>query len=370
MLFSSIVLTTLSLFAAAVLSFPTHQFDQPLSTWHLLLRNIVHESCRTEFAIYQTGNGNVTLSRYDQTVNLIDCVLGNMSEYRKATMAASAVILGSAPMVLQTLGSTTAETAMLGLRRPFLATLLAAGSPAVATTKSSEFVDMLSKFVKGCATVDVTLPVFKWSRAHPTLQPMVTISQYLLAAAAVANVGTLAYQLGFHAIVAFTPDTTLMPPLWSFLAIVIHIGGTAVLHSRVRVRSREEYHEDRRGAVPSWVPDEFIPSAFQPPSRLEWRKEHVWFYGLTWLLSIATIIQILFGTLILSSLLFFTVRDAVLVVGRYAASSIVCRSIVRFELAGMKEATVFQENFQENTDQPQEDREEKLAVERATVRNL
>lgn len=52
-----------------------------------------------------------------------------------------------------------------------------------------------------------------------------------MVAAFVGNVIHLAFQLGVHAshcyLCAFTQ---LMLPLWTFLAILIHLGGTAALH--------------------------------------------------------------------------------------------------------------------------------------------
>ncbi|KAJ6788140.1 hypothetical protein PWT90_10185 [Aphanocladium album] len=348
MLASNTWLATLSLSISFAQAFPTHQFDQPLSTWHSLIRGIVQNTCRSEYATYQTGSGSGNTTRYEQTGNLINCVLGQLSEYRKATMAASAVILGSTPLVMQTVGSTTAETAILGLRRPLLATLLATGSPAVAAIKSDQFMEVLSKFVQGNHDKsELSIPVFRWTRKNASLQSAVSAFQYVLAGAAVANVATLAYQLGVHAIVAFAPTVTLLPPLWTFLAIVIHLGGTAAFHSRVKVRRKQDY-DVADGVVPKFILCEFTPSALQPPRDLEWRNEHVWFYGLTWLLNLVTIIQILFGTLILSSLLFFTVRDAALVLGRYTASAIICRAILRFELAGCREANLSQKIDVEN----------------------
>ncbi|KAK9423758.1 hypothetical protein SUNI508_03774 [Seiridium unicorne] len=66
-------------------------------------------------------------------------------------MAASAVILGLLPTILQSLGSTIAETSLLELRRPGLAFLLAAGSPAVAFMKTGEFVETITKFFESAA---------------------------------------------------------------------------------------------------------------------------------------------------------------------------------------------------------------------------
>ncbi len=49
-----------------------------------------------------------------------------------------------------------------------------------------------------------------------------------------------------------------------------------------------------------------------------------------------TVMHTVFGALIMSSLLFFSVVDSVTIVGRYAASTIACRTVLRFELAGIR----------------------------------
>lgn len=49
--------------------------------------------------------------------------------------------------------------------------------------------------------------------------------------------------------------------------------------------------------------------------------------------------HITYGVLMLSSLLFISVQDALSVVGRYFVSALVCRALVAFELAGMSKAS-------------------------------
>jgi hypothetical protein len=47
--------------------------------------------------------------------------------------------------------------------------------------------------------------------------------------------------------------------------------------------------------------------------------------------------HIIFGTLTFSSLLFISVRDAVTVIGRYLASLLLCRAILTYELACLRD---------------------------------
>lgn len=58
---------------------------------------------------------------------------------------------------------------------------------------------------------------------------------------------------------------------------------------------------------------------------------------LSWALSICVIVHVTYETLVLLSLYFIGPRDAVGVVGRYMASVLVCRIIVMYEIAGLRE---------------------------------
>ncbi|KJZ75836.1 hypothetical protein HIM_04660 [Hirsutella minnesotensis 3608] len=339
MLLSRHFIAAASLLLVASRSHPTHQFDQTTSTWFDTVQEIIHGKCNGEYLVYQHGTPANTSSKAVVTV-LVNCVLGQMSDFHKANMAASAVVLGSAPLVLQSLGSTTAETALLGLRRPILSFLLAAGSPTVATLKGSDFIEMLARFVRGGETRNLGLPGFRWNRVHKGLRPLISVAEYLLVGVAATNVLLQAFQLGTNAIVVFVPTTAWLPSLWTLIAVLIHAGGTIALHLRVRV-SIPKLDGHRKPGRGIWVPDELIPSAFQKPSQLVWRREHVGFYGVCWFLSVCTVAHVVFGTLIFSSLLFFSVRDATKVVARYAGSAIICRAVVRFELAGLTEATTY-----------------------------
>jgi hypothetical protein len=58
---------------------------------------------------------------------------------------------------------------------------------------------------------------------------------------------------------------------------------------------------------------------------------------LSWVLSVYVIVHVVYGMLVLSSLYFIGPRDALGVVGRYMASVLVCRVIVMYEIAGLRE---------------------------------
>lgn len=69
----------------------------------------------------------------------------------------------------------------------------------------------------------------------------------------------------------------------------------------------------------------------------------------TWFLSTAIVIHLLFGSLVLSGLLFIGPRDALFVIFRYLVSVLACRAIVTFELAGMRPNVVWETDEGEAT---------------------
>lgn len=69
------------------------------------------------------------------------CVLDGLAGADKANMASATVILGLLPSTLSLAGSNTAETGLLMLRRPMLAFLLGAGSPAINPPRTFEYLD-------------------------------------------------------------------------------------------------------------------------------------------------------------------------------------------------------------------------------------
>jgi hypothetical protein len=82
---------------------------------------------------------------------------------------------------------------------------------------------------------------------------------------------------------------------------------------------------------------EWVPGVCQDEIKTVSYPEGKTYVVWTWLLSTSTVIHIIFGSLLLSGLLFIGPRDALLVIFRYVASVLVCRIIVMFELAGMRE---------------------------------
>lgn len=208
--------------------------------------------------------------------------------------------------------------------------------------KTKDFAEGIATYVEGDATRDIGISFLCTTRRRGLWAALISIAQYLAVGGAVANVLLLAYELGVHAVAVFARDTIFAVPLWTLGAAIIHLAGVLAIWLRVHlVRVDEGYGTRLGGPLSARVPTQIIPSVFHPPMRLKLRSlddekiYHVLFYMLTWLINLGIIAQVSFGTLTLSSLLFFSISDTLIIVARYTLSAIVCRAVVRFELAGM-----------------------------------
>jgi hypothetical protein len=84
---------------------------------------------------------------------------------------------------------------------------------------------------------------------------------------------------------------------------------------------------------------EFVPSA--APQYEVWIMEFVetkTFLFSAWTLSMFTIFHINFGTLLFAITTFISSRDALTVVAKYIGSAVVCRIVLLYELAGLRES--------------------------------
>lgn len=333
-----LTILTITLFVSLAQGATTSQFDHFFPGMRDELTDLVQGTCNASYTKLKETPHNYRLA----SLALVDCILGNLSEWRKSQLGASAVIMGLIPLILQNLGSTAAESALLGLRRPFLATLLVAGSPAVSVIKGSSFVEEVSHFIDGDTTARI-MPGIKRNDLPGSLGPLISTGQYFVALCALANVGHLAYRLGINAVVIFAAGMRFLVPLWVFLAVFVHLGASVVLHLLVRVdtASSQPRSWEPRLTIMSRLLDEVTPHVFQKPQLVKWRSDKIIVIMVSWLVSVNTLAHIVYGTLVLSSLLFFNVGDAITVMARFAASAVACRAIARFELSGMNEKNRF-----------------------------
>ncbi|KAH7017945.1 uncharacterized protein B0I36DRAFT_388269 [Microdochium trichocladiopsis] len=386
MAFTQTCLALLVLVIGVAQATPTTNFDKFFPFWDPMLQEILRENCSSEYATYKTGEREPGSPLSGLITPVINCILETLPEFKRPNSA-------PAPSSL-TLGSTPAETALLGLRRPILATLLALGSPSVAIMRTSDFMTTISELVEKGDTRPTTIRASRWRYVTSRWRMAMSVAEYLVTMLAVATVVYLAYQLGFNAVVMLAPGTIFLLPLWTFICIIIHLGGVLILYLKLHIdhktpcaqqqkhdfrpahplrnhdssrsddslqqQVQQQQHYSTAASEPSKVgilrrrtttlSQEFTPAAFQEPTRLRWRRETILVNFLIWLLSIGTLVNLVLGSMIFSSLLFFSVRDVLLIVGRYFVSTLICRAIVRIELSGMKECTYYEPMDDEDDD--------------------
>ncbi|KAH7141925.1 hypothetical protein EDB81DRAFT_843415 [Dactylonectria macrodidyma] len=271
-------------------------------------------NCTDEYNNYLTGEKNQSninwLAGGDGytvlTQPLIDCILQHTSEYLKMSMTSAQVMLGIMPTIVALLGPSRDEIAMLANvgRRPLLALALAFASPSAYFSRAFEYSDpaeILSQAENRHK---------QWRPAQPMTQLLVSAGEYIVAAAACVNVINNTRQIDQWAITSLWSDSDFLPSFWLCLGALLHIFSCV-----------------------------FIPCAASSyAGRIDVFRETKTFLVAAWWESSLTILHLVFGTLIFSGMLFIGSKDAVSIVGRYIAGAAICRVILMYELAGLRES--------------------------------
>lgn len=316
-----------------------NQFQQFFPAWDGLISGYLRDNCTQEMDDYK-GN-----PMGDKRWELVDCVLDQFSETRKAEAAAAALTLGLAPMLLQSIGPNTSQTSLLFMRRPLLASLLAISSPwpsnPDSTVYSTTQTAMERSLVSFIRDEHKNVP-------RGVMASVISLIEYAMAMAAAANVASLAYQLGHWGFFA-SANNIYDPVLWTYNALIIHLVGVfGILLRFHRPGSNEHSDDEVKSKEPTWFPrwlyHEFTPAAYNKSTALPLRerdfKERPFLLALsllvTWILSIAPTLQVVLGTIMLSGSLLTGQGDARNCLFRYFGSAVVARALLSFEIAFLK----------------------------------
>ncbi|KAH7125147.1 hypothetical protein B0J11DRAFT_433685 [Dendryphion nanum] len=276
---------------------------------------VLRDNCSSEFQAY--------LEKPDPWPNyhinsVVSCILAHFDESGKAQLAVSSVLLGILPTILGMVGSNTTEIGLLALRRPIFAILLSLGAPVLSPTRSFEYrspVEMLKTKPDG-------LPAFtKWQRR---LCPI----KYITTVVAIGNIVHVTWQLCEYSVCVFSASTWWLPALWAGISVIPHLLGAYAVTLRVRTMPHRtlratfmsEFDFSKQQTNPKWDP---IPES----------KRYLVF---SWLASFITILHLVMGTVVLSSALFISPSDAVIVSIRLLCSAVTCRVLLMFELHVLK----------------------------------
>lgn len=260
-------------------------------------------------------------------ISATECMLEHLSELGKMNMGSSSVVLGLLPVTLASFGATAGEITLLSYRRPFLALLLSIGAPAMYTERVGEFRHPLNQL----SNISTTLRAPRISHTATVLA--ITILEYVFVLAAIANVISASIELGTKSILNWNCQNWYYPLIWNMVPLMIYplvIFGRFVIHGNIR-----------REGLGAWmirsVREEFTLSVNQSALSNQFPKETFMMAIIDMATQMATIGQLILGTVVFSSLLMVSVWDAENLMLRYAASAIVCKIVFMYEMCGIRD---------------------------------
>lgn len=265
-------------------------------------------------------------------------MLSSVSETIRADMASASVLLGLTPTILANIGSTVAELSLLSLRRLFLTFLISLGSLVINPGRVVMYEDLFA--LSDSYTCALVIP-----RICRPWSIVVSIIQYLLAAAAVFNVLQLCYRLGMQSAISWWCTFSFAPLIWASLSIVIYILTGSSLRIRRSFRSlpAQEAAQDTRCTIFTRllraVGTEFTLSANNRERRepVERAVLGCMPVGLHLAAGWVAIAHVVFGTAIFSGLLFINIHYGFIVFVRFITSSAICQLLISFEIGGIRD---------------------------------
>ncbi|KAJ4319088.1 hypothetical protein N0V84_006542 [Fusarium piperis] len=334
------------------------QFQRWYPQFRHVFDNITQANCSAEYDSYKSGVINSSNINYlaggDKfsalTQPLIDCILENTSEYLKGSMTSAQVLLGIMPTIITFLGPSRDEIAMLSNvgRRPILAAGMSLAAPSAYFSRAFEYFD---------PSEILCHHKYRYAQHRPGKHSWFWISamEYCVIAAACYNIVLNTREVNQWTISSLASDADYLPGLWLGLGPCIHFFSCYVFRLRIHgwrgIQCRLPKESPRDRTFLSWVKSiptrskafvtttEIFPCGTEEyASRIQGRMETKTFLASAWLESTFTILHVVFGTLVFSGTLFVGTKDALGIVGRYIAGVAVCRIVLMYELAGLRES--------------------------------
>ncbi|KAK6507994.1 hypothetical protein TWF481_006413 [Arthrobotrys musiformis] len=277
-----------------------------------------------------------------------NCILETLDERSKASFSGTTILLGLAPTTLSVMGPSVAEMALLSIHRPFITLLISLGAPAVFPGRFLQWEDPLraNEPAVGAFLVRPLTSPWKW---------IVLFLQYAAAGGAVTNVFHAAWRIGTRSIISWACATNYWPVVWVLMSVLIHF--CAIFSLRTAITKKTEFGEPRNVEVglPQSVDENGQPlnrrsipgvwiffSEFTLSANSEWQVSDLYNIHLgplpvmlQYLGALLSVLYLVFGTLMFSSLLFIGLGEAVQLIMRLIASAAICRVLVQFEVGGM-----------------------------------
>ena len=253
-----------------------------------------------------------------------------MLELDKADMANAAILLGLLPVFVAAFGPDIKEIALLSSRRPLLSLLLSIGVPAVYISRPMEYADPLE-------LLEHRPGRFTVGRVESAkLAAVISGAEYSFVALAIVNLLWVSYTLGMETVLAWK-CIAFMPIAWALVPVVVHVVAAVTFRtSKVMRCSDSNIERAKTNFVRRWLKAEFSLCANQTERILRGDAPSHMTVALNYLATLMGSVHVIFGIVVFASLLFISLLDATLVCVRYMASILVCRLILKFEIAGAR----------------------------------
>ncbi|KAL5313681.1 hypothetical protein ACEPPN_018102 [Leptodophora sp. 'Broadleaf-Isolate-01'] len=290
---------------------------------------------------------------------ITNCILDSLPEDFKAMLGSIGVFLGFTPTLISLMGPSVMDIALLSIKRPVLSTLCACGTPGFFFERPFKLVDTETIFydtLNSGGNIKYEPEFFSRILSSPFKCRIISIIQYILATGAAANVIHNSYQVGLQAVITFSCHTSGRLPLeWYSFSIATHFLGMLFMHSGFKTTLQSQIENDRgltsRAATSAqapkttklligWLSEEPLLGCQQEIQRYRARTGPwvTWGVLLRWSIDILIMAQFAMGTLVMSSVYFVRIEDAVGIVCRYLISAFTVRCIVTIEIKGLKYA--------------------------------
>lgn len=275
-------------------------------------------------------------SQQDRCGALLECILENTNEKRKTTMASAQAVLGLAAPLLASLGQSLAKISLLSSQRPMLSFLIVLGAPAVSHSRIRIHPPVRR------AEIPPRKPRCGETQAV-VLGHNDTSGVCFVVAAAVSNI-ELALDIGVRSVLAWSCNSWALPLLWILYPISLH-GVCFIGHYYMipRERGESKVERPRISNRSSWVDRlwtlEVLPTVNRERGPILRVPPTTTAILLQIVASALAFIHVVLGTMILSSLIFIGFHDTLRILARFVASALVCRGILMFELAGIREVS-------------------------------
>ncbi|QIW98513.1 hypothetical protein AMS68_004031 [Peltaster fructicola] len=284
---------------------------------------VLQMSCGDEYQRYVTDNATSCdggVGKECIITPLVSCILQNTDPVATANVAAASVLLGLLPTILLQAGANTMHVNFLSLKRPILSLLLSLSCPVVSILKTQAYGE--PEVILRGAPVHVP-----WAR-NDTERLLALCCQYLIVAGSVANIGHLIWQLSVMSTVGWATHFPYTVTIWVVLAVVLQAISALCLRLRIRL-------ED--AVTTPWLRREFDLGCERTEStRVVLKQESTLFFAVSWLVSTAATMHLMYGTVVLAGLLFISTRNGLIIALRFLASAVAAKAITTYELGSLR----------------------------------